>query len=107
LNAYIGPVMAKYLGNLDRQLKASGYAQPLQITQCGGGPRSVRSRHVSRRSSRSTSGPVSGVTGSLYLTASSWGVRNIITTDMGGNLVRRRHHSRRQPEYSFVSNVVQ
>jgi len=41
LNAYIGPVMAKYLGNLDRQLKASGYAQPLQITQCGGGSISV------------------------------------------------------------------
>src|SRR6266850_5640743 len=37
LNAYIGPVMAKYLGNLDGQLKKSGYAQPLQITQCGGG----------------------------------------------------------------------
>src|SRR6266850_606633 len=37
LNAYIGPVMAKYLGNLDGQLKKSGYRQPLQITQCGGG----------------------------------------------------------------------
>ena len=41
LNAYIGPVMAKYLANLDRQLKASGYAQPLQITQCAGGSISV------------------------------------------------------------------
>src|SRR5207249_289798 len=41
LNAYIGPVMAKYLGNLDRRLKASGYAQPLQITQCAGGSISV------------------------------------------------------------------
>jgi N-methylhydantoinase A len=41
LNAYIGPVMARYLGSLDRELKRAGYARPLQITQCGGGSISV------------------------------------------------------------------
>src|SRR5947208_5976247 len=30
LNAYIAPVMANYLGNLDRRLRASGYTPPLQ-----------------------------------------------------------------------------
>jgi len=41
LNAYIGPLTARYLGNLDAQLKAVRYRQPLQITQCGGGSISV------------------------------------------------------------------
>ena len=88
LNAYIGPVMAKYLGNLDRQLKASGYAQPLQITQCGGGSISVDHAMESPLLTLD-SGPVSGVTGSLYL-GKLMGVPNIITTDMGGSQPSKR-----------------
>ena len=41
LNAYIGPVTARYLSALARQLRESGYRQALQITQCGGGSISV------------------------------------------------------------------
>jgi N-methylhydantoinase A len=41
LNAYIGPVMSRYLSSLDRELKKHRYRQPLQITQCGGGSISV------------------------------------------------------------------
>ena len=105
LNAYIGPVMAKYLGNLDNQLKASGYNQPLQITQCGGGSISVDHAMESPLLTLD-SGPVSGVTGSLYL-GRLMGVPNVITTDMGGTSfdVGIIHGSR--PEYSFISNVVQ
>ncbi len=105
LNAYIGPLMAKYLGNLDRQLKASGYAQPLQVTQCGGGSISV-DRAMESPLLTLDSGPVSGVTGSVYL-GKLMGCPNIITTDMGGTSfdVGIIHDGR--PEYSFVSNVVQ
>jgi N-methylhydantoinase A len=105
LNAYIGPVMAKYLGNLDRQLKASGYAQPLQITQCGGGSISVDHAMESPLLTLD-SGPVSGVTGSLYL-GEVMGLPNIITTDMGGTSFDVGIIHGGQPEYSFVSNVVQ
>jgi N-methylhydantoinase A len=105
LNAYIGPVMAKYLGNLDRQLKASGYAQPLQITQCGGGSISVDHAMESPLLTLD-SGPVSGVTGSLYL-GKLMGLPNIITTDMGGTSFDVGIIHGGQPEYSFVSNVVQ
>jgi N-methylhydantoinase A len=105
LNAYIGPLMAKYLGNLDRQLKAAGYAQPLQVTQCGGGSISV-DRAMESPLLTLDSGPVSGVTGSVYL-GKLMGCPNIITTDMGGTSfdVGIIHDGR--PEYSFVSNVVQ
>jgi N-methylhydantoinase A len=105
LNAYIGPVMAKYLGNLDAQLKASGYEQPLQITQCGGGSISVDHAMESPLLTLD-SGPVSGVTGSLYL-GKVMGVPNIITTDMGGTSFDVGIIHGGKPEYSFISNVVQ
>ncbi len=105
LNAYIGPVMAKYLGNLDRQLKASGYVQPLQITQCGGGSISVDHAMGSPLLTLD-SGPVSGVTGSVYL-GKVMGIPNIITTDMGGTSFDVGIVHDGKPEYSFVSNVAQ
>jgi N-methylhydantoinase A len=105
LNAYIGPVMAKYLGNLDRRLRASGYAQPLQITQCAGGSISV-DRAMETPLLTLDSGPVSGVTGSLYL-GRLMGTPNIITTDMGGTSFDVGIIQGGAPEYSFVSNVAQ
>ena len=105
LNAYIGPVMAKYLGNLDRQLKASGYVQPLQITQCAGGSISVDKAMESPLLTLD-SGPVSGVTGSAFL-GRLMGCPNIITTDMGGTSFDVGIVFDGQPAYSFVSNVAQ
>jgi N-methylhydantoinase A len=105
LNAYIGPVMAKYLGNLDQRLRASGYVQPLQITQCGGGSISVDDAMESPLLTLN-SGPVSGVTGSLYL-GQAMKIPNIITTDMGGTSFDVGIIYAGQPEYSFISNVAQ
>ncbi|HXX83064.1 MAG TPA: hydantoinase/oxoprolinase family protein [Casimicrobiaceae bacterium] len=105
LNAYIGPVMAKYLGNLDRRLKASGYAKPLQITQCAGGSISVEKAMESPLLTLD-SGPVSGVTGTQYL-GRLMACPNIITTDMGGTSFDVGIIYEGQPAYSFVSNVAQ
>src|SRR3989441_7844368 len=105
LNAYIGPVMAKYLGNLDRKLKASGYVQPLQITQCAGGSISVDKAMESPLLTLD-SGPVSGVTASAFL-GRLMGCPNIITTDMGGTSFDVGIVFDGDPAYSFVSNVVQ
>src|SRR5947207_2306207 len=105
LNAYIGPVMAKYLANLDGQLKKSGYTQPLQITQCAGGSISVDNAMESPLLTLD-SGPVSGVTASLYL-GRLMDCANIITTDMGGTSFDVGIIAGGQPTYSFVSNVAQ
>ena len=105
LNAYIGPVMAKYLGNLDQRLRVSGYVQPLQITQCGGGSISVENAMESPLLTLD-SGPVSGVTGSAYL-GKAMNIPNIITTDMGGTSFDVGIIYDGQPEYSFISNVAQ
>ena len=105
LNAYIGPVMARYLANLDERLKQLGYRQPLQIAQCGGGSISVELA-MDAPLLTLDSGPVSGVTGSLYL-GKLMGYPNIITTDMGGTSFDVGIIFENQPTYSFVSNVAQ
>jgi N-methylhydantoinase A len=105
LNAYIGPVMSRYLSNLDRELKAHGYRQPLQITQCGGGSISV-DRAMESPLLTLDSGPVSGVTGSVFF-GKVMGVPDIITTDMGGTSFDVGIIAAGQPEYAFVSNVIQ
>lgn len=82
LNAYIGPIMVGYVTRLDQQLKEMGYAPPLQITQSAGGTISVRKAQEAPLLTLD-SGPVSGVTGSVYL-GQIMNYRNIITTDLGG-----------------------
>jgi N-methylhydantoinase A len=82
LNANIGPVTSAYLRRLDERLKSLGYRHPLQITQCGGGLISVQ-KATEAPLLTLDSGPVAGVTGSLFLGA-LMGEPNIITTDMGG-----------------------
>jgi N-methylhydantoinase A len=105
LNAYIGPVMSRYLSSLDRELKRHHYQQPLQITQCGGGSVSV-DRAMESPLLTLDSGPVSGVTGSVFF-GKLIGTPNIITTDMGGTSFDVGIVAGGQPEYSFISNVIQ
>src|SRR5581483_3230863 len=105
LNGYIGPLTSTYLRNLDRRIKARGYAQPLQITQCGGGTISVETA-IGAPLLTLDSGPVAGVTGAQYL-GDLMGCRNIITTDMGGTSFDVGLIHDGKPAYSFVSNTHQ
>ena len=82
LNGYIGPTTVGYVTRLDGQLKDMGYKPPLQITQCAGGTISVN-KATEAPLLTLDSGPVSGVTGSLYL-GGLMGFPNVITTDLGG-----------------------
>ena len=59
-----------------------GYEPPLQITQCAGGTISVNKAAAAPLLTLD-SGPVSGVTGSLYL-GELMGFPNVITSDLGG-----------------------
>jgi N-methylhydantoinase A len=105
LNAYIGPLTSGYLRSLDERLKALGYRNPLQITQCGGGTISV-DKAMDAPLLTLDSGPVSGVTGSLYL-GRMMGHANVITTDMGGTSFDVGLIHGGVPSYSSVSNVNQ
>ena len=105
LNAYLGPVMSGYLDRLNSSLKSLGYRHGLQITQCGGGTVPVE-RAGDAPLLTLDSGPVSGVTASMFLGA-AMGEKNVITTDMGGTSfdVAIIHEGR--PAYSFISNTHQ
>lgn len=105
LNAYIGPVMSRYLANLDRELKKNHYRNPLQIAQCGGGSVSIEKAMESPLLTLD-SGPVAGVTGSVYF-GKLIDTPNIITTDMGGTSFDVGIIAGGLPEYSFISNVIQ
>ena len=82
INAYLGPVMARYLANLRPQLAALGIAVSPQITQSNGGIISFETaEHHPVRTV--LSGPSSGVVGALAV-ARLAGLENLITFDMGG-----------------------
>src|SRR6266571_8417972 len=82
LNAYLGPVMSRYLDRLESRAQAAGLRYPLQVMQCGGGV--IPAAESARRAFLTLdSGPVAGVLASQYLGAIV-GNKHIIATDMGG-----------------------
>src|SRR5439155_7294573 len=105
LNAYLGPVMSGYLNRLDKTLIDLGYEHGLQIAQCGGGTVPV-ARAGEAPLLTLDSGPVSGVTASLFL-GGAMGERNIINTDMGGTSFDVSIIYDGKPAYSFISNTDQ
>lgn len=82
VNAYLGPVMARYIERLGPRLDATGLNGPRHITQSNGG---VMSFAIARGNAVRTvlSGPATGVVGALKMGALS-GFANLITFDMGG-----------------------
>jgi N-methylhydantoinase A len=105
LNAYLGPVMSGYLGRINESVKSLGYRHGLQITQCGGGTVPVE-RAGEAPLLTLDSGPVSGVTASMFLGA-AMGEKNVITTDMGGTSFDVSIIHDGKPAYSFVANTDQ
>ena len=82
LNAYLGPVMSRYLGRLESRAQTAGLRYPLQVMQCGGGV--IPAAESARRAFLTLdSGPVAGVLASQYLGALI-GHKHVIATDMGG-----------------------
>ncbi len=77
VNAYVGPAMSGYLGNLEASLGSS-----LRIMQSSGG--SITSALASHQPVRTIlSGPAGGVVGAFHV-GSQAGYKDLITIDMGG-----------------------
>jgi len=105
LNAYLGPVMSGYLDRLNSSLTRLGYRHGLQISQCGGGTVPVE-RAGEAPLLTLDSGPVAGVTASMFL-GGAMGEKNVITTDMGGTSFDVSIIYDGKPAYSFISNTDQ
>lgn len=82
LNAYISPVMASYLTNLEDNAKVAGFSEDIHIMQSNGG---VMTSGTAKEHAVQTmfSGPVGGTIGSLQ-TGKQLGLENLIGIDMGG-----------------------
>ena len=82
LNAYLQPVIARYLAQLEQALAAGGFRGQVLIVQSNGGVMTVET--AQRLPVRTTlSGPAAGVIAGAHIAASA-GFSNVITCDMGG-----------------------
>jgi N-methylhydantoinase A len=82
VNAYVGPVLARYLMRLSERLKTAGYAGPVLIMQSHGGVMPIE--EATRLAAGAVlSGPAGGVAGSRHA-GKLLGEGNLIPFDMGG-----------------------
>ncbi len=82
VNAYVGPVLSRYLARLEARLAEAGYRGPTLIIQSHGGVAPIA--EAGRLAAGGVlSGPAGGVAGSVYA-ARLTGEQNLIPFDMGG-----------------------
>ena len=82
VNAYVGPVLARYLGSLGSRLQKAGYRGDVLIMQSHGGVATIADS-VRLAAGAVLSGPAGGIAGSRHA-ARLLGEGNLITFDMGG-----------------------
>jgi N-methylhydantoinase A len=82
INAYIAPIVKKYLNILEQQMVENGFDKDIYIMQSNGG---VMTSKVAKQLPLQTlmSGPVGGTIGGVNLTRLT-GEKNLICVDMGG-----------------------
>ena len=82
MNAFVQPVMQRYVGGLEESLKDAGFTAPLFVMKSNGG---MMSATIAARQCVETilSGPAGGVVAGAAL-ANSHRNNNLITADMGG-----------------------
>jgi N-methylhydantoinase A len=85
-NAYVQPIMARYVRNLDARLKDAGFACPLLLMTSGGGLTTVETaaRHPIRLVE---SGPAGGAILASRI-ASAQGLDHVLSFDMGGTTAK-------------------
>ena len=82
VNAYVGPLIARYLEGLQARLSAAGYAGPILIMQSHGGVAPIEET-IRIAAGTVLSGPAGGLAGARRVAALA-GAPNLIPFDMGG-----------------------
>jgi N-methylhydantoinase A/oxoprolinase/acetone carboxylase beta subunit len=80
LDAYLHPVMSRFLYRVEDELRKSGYARPLLVAQSNGGTSRVAKTTAIRTWG---SGPAGGVAGAAAL-ARHLGLAGVVSVDVGG-----------------------
>ena len=86
VNAYLGPVMNRYLDTLMQRLAAVGIGKSLHVMTSGGGQMSIRAA-MTKPAYLVESGPAAGVIAAARI-ARRLDLPNIITLDMGGTTAK-------------------
>lgn len=86
INAYVRPVVERYLLDLTHQLRHMGVTVPLTVMQSNGGLTPVEMA-ASKPMYCIESGPAAGVVGAYHL-GKQIGIENVITFDMGGTTAK-------------------
>ncbi len=82
MNAYIGPLMLRYISAIETGARQRGYGRDVLFAQCGGG--AITGSEARRAPIRTVqSGPVAGIIASQRL-ATRLGEPNVLAADMGG-----------------------
>ncbi|HLQ34027.1 MAG TPA: hydantoinase/oxoprolinase family protein [Chloroflexota bacterium] len=97
-NAYVGPIVSRYLTNLEQRLDADGFRGSLMIMQSSGGLYDVE---TARRQcvQMMESGPAGGVVGTMAI-CDALGLDNAISFDMGGTTAKACVIRRGSPDLS-------
>jgi N-methylhydantoinase A len=83
INAYLQPILARYIAQLDRRLSEAGIATRQKYIMQSNGGMSTFDAAARRAVTTVLSGPAGGVTAGVYACGMT-GLPNIITFDMGG-----------------------
>ncbi|MBI5301800.1 MAG: hydantoinase/oxoprolinase family protein [Chloroflexi bacterium] len=103
LNAYLGPVMRRYLTNLQTSVRQVGIRQDPYITQSNGGILSLQ-ESIASPVRTAVSGPSAGVMAATHV-GHLVGLDNLITLDMGGTSADISLIHRGQPLLSMERTV--
>jgi len=97
-NAYVGPQVNRYLGDLERRVRSDGFAGSLMIMQSNGGLSDVE---MARRQciQMMESGPAGGVVGTMAL-CEALDLEAAIAFDMGGTTAKASVIRRGEPSLS-------
>jgi N-methylhydantoinase A len=107
VNAYVGPIVKKYIAALERDVRGIGVRGSLQIMTSNGGVMTVES--ATRRPAYITeSGPAAGVIACARM-ARALGLDNVISFDMGGTTAKAAMIENGEPakttEYEVGSGI--
>lgn len=82
LNAYVAPIMERYIRNMNDGFRERRFHGNFRVVQSNGGV--LPAKHISEQAVNAIlSGPAAGVIGAARIAASA-GIKSIITLDMGG-----------------------
>mgnify|MGYP006278248475 FL=1 len=83
INAYLQPILARYIANLDERLKTAGVVTPQKYIMQSNGGMATFEATAKKAVATVLSGPAGGITASVHACRTT-GVQNLITFDMGG-----------------------